>query len=89
MRSDFVPPRLRDHTNGKIAIGELLILAAPATTNDPVGSELAQARSETGRVALVWGQAAQMPCKLAREMPRSRPQHHRDQRRATALESPF
>jgi hypothetical protein len=56
--SDFVPPRLRDHTNGKIAIRELLILAAPATTNDPVGSELAHARSETDRVALVWGQAA-------------------------------
>ena len=52
------PSRLRDHTNRKTAIGESLILAAPATTNDPVGSELAHARSETGRVALVWGQAA-------------------------------
>jgi hypothetical protein len=53
-----VPPRLRDHTNGKIATGESLIFAAPATTNDPVGSELAHARSETDRVALVWAQAA-------------------------------
>ena len=58
MRSDFVPPRLRDYTNGEIGVGESLILAAPATANDPVGSELAHARSETDRVALVWGQAA-------------------------------